>query len=147
MRPDRIIVGECRGSEALDMLQAMNTGHEGSLTTLHANSPADMVTRLATMVRFGVDLPIDVVELNIASAVDVVVQIARALTGERYIQEIAGLRYEKGDRACEAVTYYSRPSVVDKGVWIDEPQWIDEVCKKGDIFQKEVLAWQEKCFF
>lgn len=63
MRPDRIVVGECRGSEALDMLQAMNTGHDGSLTTLHANAPKEAISRLTTMVRYGVDLPVEVIEL------------------------------------------------------------------------------------
>ena len=81
MRPDRIVVGECRGAEALDMLQAMNTGHDGSLTTLHANSPSDVVSRLTTMVRYAADLPVDVVESNVASAFDAVVQTARSLDG------------------------------------------------------------------
>ena len=67
MRPDRIIVGECRGAETLEMLQAMNTGHDGSLTTLHANSPEDMIIRLVTMVRYGFDLPVEVIEENIAA--------------------------------------------------------------------------------
>ena len=67
MRPDRIVVGECRGAEAVDMLTAMNTGHDGSLTTLHANSPRDVLSRVVTMVRYGVDLPVDVIEANAAS--------------------------------------------------------------------------------
>ena len=81
MRPDRIVVGECRGAEAIDMLQAMNTGHDGSLTTLHANSPSDVVSRLTTMVRYAADLPVDVIESNVASAFDAVVQTARSLDG------------------------------------------------------------------
>src|SRR5437868_14183631 len=75
MRPDRIIVGECRGGEALDMLQAMNTGHDGSLTTLHANTPRDALSRLETMVLMsGMDLPLKVVRQQISSAVDLIVQ-------------------------------------------------------------------------
>ena len=77
MRPDRIIVGECRSDEAIDMLQAMNTGHDGSLTTLHANSPREAVDRLVTMVRYAVDLPLDAIEAQIGNAFDLVIQTAR----------------------------------------------------------------------
>ncbi len=90
MRPDRIVVGECRGAEALDMLQAMNTGHEGSLTTVHANSPRDALMRLETMALFsGAPLPISVVREQIARAVKVVVQIVRSKDGRRRVVEIA----------------------------------------------------------
>ena len=78
MRPDRIIVGECRGAEALDMLQAMTTGHDGSLTTLHAGSPREAMARLVTMVRYGMDLPTEVIEEQVVSALDVIVQHDRA---------------------------------------------------------------------
>jgi len=95
MRPDRIIVGECRGGEALDMLQAMNTGHDGSLTTLHANSPVEAVARLETMALMsGVDLPVDAIRKQIASSIHLVVQIARFADGSRRlraISEITGL--------------------------------------------------------
>ncbi len=90
MRPDRIVVGECRGGEALDMLQAMNTGHEGSLTTLHANSPRDALARLETLVLMaGMDLPITAIREQIASAVDVVVQQTRFACGSRKVTSIA----------------------------------------------------------
>jgi len=90
MRPDRIVVGECRGGEALDMLQAMNTGHEGSLTTVHANSPRDVIARLETMVLMaGMELPVAAIRDQIASAVHVVVQQARGADGVRRIVEIA----------------------------------------------------------
>ena len=90
MRPDRIVVGECRGGEALDMLQAMNTGHEGSLTTVHANSPRDAIARLETMVLMaGMDLPLGAIRDQIGSAIHVVVQQARAADGIRRIVEIA----------------------------------------------------------
>src|SRR5690606_26621837 len=89
MRPDRIIVGECRGGEALDMLQAMNTGHDGSLTTVHANSPRDVVARLEVMVLMaGVDIPVLAIREQIASAVDIVIQQARQSDGVRRITEI-----------------------------------------------------------
>ncbi len=95
MRPDRIIVGECRGGEALDMLQAMNTGHDGSLTTVHANSPRDVISRVETMVLMsGMDLPSRAIREQIASAVDVIVQISRMADGTRKvtsITEIVGL--------------------------------------------------------
>ena len=89
MRPDRIVVGECRGGEALDMLQAMNTGHDGSLTTLHANSPRDALARLETLVMMaGFDLPIQAIREQIASAVDIIVQIERTRDGSRKITRI-----------------------------------------------------------
>jgi pilus assembly protein CpaF len=95
MRPDRIIVGECRGGEALDMLQAMNTGHDGSLTTLHANSPRDCLNRLEVLVLMsGIDLPVTSIRSQISSAIDYVVQITRFPCGTRKvtsISEISGM--------------------------------------------------------
>lgn len=95
MRPDRIVVGEVRGGEALDMLQAMNTGHDGSLTTLHANSPRDALSRLETMAMMsGLDLPIKVIREQIASAVDLIVQVSRLKDGARKVTsvtEVAGM--------------------------------------------------------
>jgi len=95
MRPDRIIVGECRGGESLDMLQAMNTGHDGSLTTVHANSPRDVISRLETMVLMsGMDLPSRAIREQIASAVDIIVHESRMSDGSRkvtYITEVVGL--------------------------------------------------------
>jgi pilus assembly protein CpaF len=89
MRPDRIVVGECRGGEALDMLQAMNTGHDGSLTTAHANSPRDMLARLEVMVLMaGMDLPVTAIREQIASAVDIVVQQTRFACGTRKVTSI-----------------------------------------------------------
>lgn len=96
MRPDRIVVGECRGGEALDMLQAMNTGHEGSLTTIHANTPRDGLSRLEAMcLQTGVDLPVHVIREMIASAVNLIVQLSRFSDGSRkvtYITEMHGLK-------------------------------------------------------
>jgi pilus assembly protein CpaF len=90
MRPDRIVVGECRGGEALDMLQAMNTGHDGSLTTLHANTPRDAIARLETLVLMaGFDLPVRAIREQIAGAVDCIVQIARLKDGSRKVTSIA----------------------------------------------------------
>lgn len=98
MRPERIVVGECRGGEALDMLQAMNTGHDGSLTTLHANTPRDAVSRLEVMcLMSGVDLPTRAIREQIASAVDMIVQQQRLRDGSRkilYITEVQGMEGE-----------------------------------------------------
>ncbi|HLU19408.1 MAG TPA: ATPase, T2SS/T4P/T4SS family [Pusillimonas sp.] len=89
MRPDRIVVGECRGGEAFDMLAAMNTGHEGSLTTLHANSPRDALARLETMILMaGMDLPLAAVREHIAASIDLIVQQVRSSDGRRYIDAI-----------------------------------------------------------
>ena len=98
MRPDRIVVGECRGGEALDMLQAMNTGHDGSLTTLHANSPRDALSRLETMVLMaGMELPLKVIRQQIASAVDLVVHQSRLKNGPRKITAISEVAGMEGD--------------------------------------------------
>lgn len=98
MRPDRIVVGECRGGETLDMLQAMNTGHDGSLTTLHANSPRDALSRMETMVMMaGMDLPLKVVRQQISSAIDLIIQQTRLKDGSRKvtaITEVAGMEGE-----------------------------------------------------
>jgi pilus assembly protein CpaF len=95
MRPDRIIVGEVRGPETLDMLQAMNTGHEGSLTTIHANSPRDALSRVETLVlTAGVDLPLRAIREQIASAFDLLVQISRLVDGSRrvtHVSEVLGM--------------------------------------------------------
>jgi pilus assembly protein CpaF len=95
MRPDRIIIGEVRGDEAFDMLQAMNTGHEGSMTTIHANSPRDALSRLESMVAMtGANLPEKTIRQQIASAITIVVQIARLSDGTRkvtHVSEIVGM--------------------------------------------------------
>src|SRR6187431_2316243 len=99
MRPDRIIVGECRSGEALDMLQAMNTGHDGSMTTVHANSTDDVIKRLEVLVLMAVDLPVVSIHRQIASAIDVVVQITRLPGGRRkvsQISEVAGYDADRG---------------------------------------------------
>lgn len=98
MRPDRIVVGECRGGEALDMLQAMNTGHEGSMTTVHANSPRDSIHRLETMVLMaGMDLPLRAIREQISGAVDLIIQIARMRDGTRKVTEVTEVQGMEGD--------------------------------------------------
>jgi pilus assembly protein CpaF len=98
MRPDRLIVGEVRGAETVDMLQAMNTGHDGSLTTIHANSPRDALSRLETLVlTAGVDLPLRAIREQIASAFDLIVQVVRCVDGSRrvsHVTEVVGMESE-----------------------------------------------------
>ncbi len=98
MRPDRIVVGECRGGEALDMLQAMNTGHDGSLTTVHANTPRDAMTRIETLTMMaGYDLPIKAIREQMSSAVDLVIQIGRQRDGSRKISHITEVQGMEGE--------------------------------------------------
>jgi pilus assembly protein CpaF len=130
MRPDRIVVGEVRGAEALDMLQAMNTGHDGSLSTLHANSPRDGLARIETMVLMaGVDLPVRAIREQAASAIDLLVHISRMPDGSRRITKVCGIEgmegdvitladvfvYERGDDGSEVLRPTGlRPRVDDK---------------------------------
>jgi len=98
MRPDRIVVGECRGGEALDMLQAMNTGHDGSLTTIHANTPRDALSRLETLALMaGMDLPLRIVREQIASAVDLIIQVSRLRDGSRKVTQVTEVVGMEGD--------------------------------------------------
>jgi len=98
MRPDRIIVGEVRGDEVIDMLQAMNTGHDGSMTTLHANSPRDCLGRMENMIGMsGIDLPLKAVRTNIASAVNLIVQVSRMSDGKRRMTAISEVVGMEGD--------------------------------------------------
>lgn len=141
MRPDRIVVGECRGAEAFDMLTAMNTGHEGSLTTLHANSPRDALGRLESMILMaGLDLPLSAVREQIAASVELVVQQARLADGRRVVTsivEVAGMesgriqlqelfRFDRaaGFSGCGALPSFSQ-GWADDGVSMD-PVWFTE---------------------
>jgi pilus assembly protein CpaF len=115
MRPDRIIVGECRSGEALDMLQAMNTGHDGSMSTGHANSPRDMLSRLETMVLMaGVDLPVRAIREQIASAVDLIVHQSRLKDGTRKITNITEVQGMEGDViVMQDVFVFEQTGVID----------------------------------
>jgi pilus assembly protein CpaF len=112
MRPDRIVVGECRGAEALDMLQAMNTGHDGSMTTAHANTPEDMMLRLETMVLTGSNMPTGAIREQIVSALDLVVQLTRFPDGTRcvtHVSEVAGIDEDRGTIVVEDIFLYLPP--------------------------------------
>ena len=115
MRPDRIIVGECRGGEALDMLQAMNTGHDGSLTTVHANSPRDVISRLETMVLMsGMELPSRAIREQIASAVDVIIHESRLSDGSRKVVAISEVTGLEGQNVVMQDIFTFRQSGVDE---------------------------------
>src|SRR4029078_12716489 len=117
MRPDRIVVGEVRGGEAIDMLQAMNTGHDGSLTTVHASSPADALRRIETMVLMsGVDLPLRAVREQIASAINIVLQVARMSDGSRRVTSRSeNTRMGRERSAMQEIFQYERTGVDSQG--------------------------------
>ena len=136
MRPDRIIVGECRGGEALDMLQAMNTGHDGSLTTVHANSPRDVISRLETMVLMsGMELPQRAIREQIASAVDIIIHESRLSDGTRRVMAITEVVGLEGEQVVmQDIFSFSQTGIGPDGRIIGEmkptgaiPTWIDSV--------------------
>jgi pilus assembly protein CpaF len=117
MRPDRIIVGEVRGPEAVDMLQAMNTGHDGSLTTLHANSPRDALSRLETMISMAsLSLPEKAMRQQIASAIDVVIQVTRYSDGSRRLSSISEIVGMEGEViTMQEIFTYERQGINEDG--------------------------------
>ena len=132
MRPDRIIVGECRGEETLEMLQACNTGHDGSLTTAHANSPEDMLARLETMVLMGMELPVDAIRRQIAGGIDFFVQVSRMRDRSRKlvaINEVAGM--ENGQ--VKLVPIYKYVLEGGRGTWkkVNEISHTDKLAMAG----------------
>jgi pilus assembly protein CpaF len=142
MRPDRIVVGECRGAEALDMLQAMNTGHDGSLTTLHANSPRDAIMRLENMVLMtGFELPTTAIREQISSAVDLIIQQTRMLDGSRKIVQISEITGREGDVVLMQDIFVYEQTGIDEfgklqGRFVatgNIPRFIENLRKKGDL--------------
>ncbi len=115
MRPDRLIIGEVRGSEAIDMLQALNTGHDGSLSTGHANSSKDMLIRLETMVLMGMELPLAAVRRQIASGVDIIVHLGRLRDRSRRVLEIVEIIGFENDEIVTAPLYQFQESGEEKG--------------------------------
>jgi pilus assembly protein CpaF len=110
MRPDRIVVGECRGPETVDMLQAMNTGHDGSMTTIHANNPRESISRIETLVlTAGVDLPLRAIREQVAGAVDLIVQVSRLVDGSRRITHITEVGKMEGDLITLQDIFVARP--------------------------------------
>ncbi len=133
MRPTRIIVGEVRGSEALDMIQAMNTGHDGSLSTGHANSSRDMLSRLETMVLMGMDLPLQAIRRQIASGVDLIVHLGRLRDGSRRVLEIVELDgIREGEIAIHVLFSFEEEGETEAG----------QVC--GSLKKRDELRHEEK---
>ncbi len=136
MRPDRIIVGEIRGAEAIDMLQAMNTGHDGSLSTGHANSPGDMLSRLETMVLMGMDLPLAAIRRQIASGVDLIVHLGRLRDGSRKVQEIVELNgMEEGEIGLRTLYAFEEEPGQEKAARVK-----GQLVKKADLLHTDKLV-------
>jgi len=116
MRPDRIIVGEVRGSETIDMLQAMNTGHEGSLSTVHANSPRDALRRVETMVLLGgTELPLRAVREQVANSIDVIIHLVRDALGRRFVSRITEVVGMEGDMISTADLFTRQTTALTVG--------------------------------
>jgi pilus assembly protein CpaF len=140
MRPERIVVGECRGGEALDMLQAMNTGHDGSMTTLHANNPRDAIRRMETMVMMaGYDLPQKAIREQVASAVNVIIQASRLSCGSRRVMNITEIVGMEGDQILlQDIFAYQQRGIDEEGKAIGKlefqgvrPKFLDTLVSRG----------------
>ena len=143
MRPDRIIVGEVRGEECIDMLQAMNTGHDGSLTTLHAGTAKEAILRLVLMARFGMDLPADIIEEQIASALDLIVMAQRLPDGRRYVTSISELFWQQDRTICikECISF----DVFTRQWHLNHvPSFITAAEKERRLSQEEVERWEKQ---
>lgn len=145
MRPDRIVVGECRGGEALDMLQAMNTGHDGSMTTGHANSPLEMVQRLQVMVmEAGGAMPIAAIRQQIASAVDLIIQIQRQRDRVRritHVSEVVGYDYDRDEVIIEDIfSMANREGFPELRFTGYLPTFIDQMLRQGDILLEDLFG-------
>lgn len=149
MRPDRIVVGECRGGEAIDMLQAMNTGHEGSLTTVHANSTYDVLARLETMCTMaGLEIPATVIRKMIASAVDIIISVGRLGDGSRKVVEVSEvLGLTDGEIQLQSLFRYERDYVSSEGDILGElrvlgnfPSFLNKVVKSERDELEEIFV-------
>ncbi len=144
MRPDRIVVGEVRGAEAVDMLTAMCTGHDGSMTSLHAGSAREAISRLTLMTRFGMDLPTNVIERQIASALDLVVMSRRMADGSRYLSSLTLV--EESDtggvtlRECVSFDETTRSWTL-----VEEPAFVKQGVREGILNEGEVELWRKSC--
>jgi pilus assembly protein CpaF len=158
MRPDRIIVGEVRGAETLDMLQAMNTGHEGSLTTIHANSPRDALSRLETLVlTAGVDLPLRAIREQISSAFDLLVQITRLVDGSRRITHVTEVLRMEADVITLQDVFVAKPPDEDSASFGSrvrlltglqctglKPQFLDKLAAQGVGLHSDFFAVEDE---
>ncbi|MBT3194830.1 MAG: CpaF family protein, partial [Verrucomicrobia bacterium] len=148
MRPDRIVVGECRGGEALDMLQAMNTGHDGSLTTVHANAPRDVISRLETMVLMsGMDLPVRAIREQIASAVDMIAHESRLSDGSRKITKITEVMGLEGDQVVMQDIFEFKQTGVDEDGKVEGtfaatgsvPTFLEDIAARGLTMDRSIF--------
>ena len=140
MRPDRIIVGEVRGPETVDMLQAMNTGHEGSLTTIHANSPRDALARLEVLVlTAGVDLPLRAIREQIASAFDVVIQISRFVDGSRVVTHVTEVLRMESDVITIQDLFLAKPGTGAARPTGIRPHFADKLAASGVTLAADVF--------
>ena len=156
MRPDRIVVGECRGPETVDMLQAMNTGHDGSMTTIHANNPREAMSRIETLVlTAGVDLPLRAIREQIAGAVDIIVQVSRLVDGSRRITHITEVGKMEGDLVTLQDIFIAKPDEegAQKGGTTKllgalqmtgiKPQFLDKLAQNGVTIPVSFFAGEE----
>ena len=148
MRPDRIVVGECRGGEALDMLQAMNTGHDGSLTTVHANAPRDVISRLETMVLMsGMELPVRAIREQIASAVDMIAHESRLSDGSRKITKITEVLGLEGDKVVMQDIFEFKQTGVDADGKVEGtftatgsvPTFLEDIAARGLTIDRTIF--------
>jgi pilus assembly protein CpaF len=149
MRPDRIVVGECRGGEAIDMLQAMNTGHDGSMTTTHANSPREALSRLETLcLMSGIDLPVRAIRSQISTSVDLIVQQTRFADGSRRITSVTEVTEldEDGEIECFEIFNFHQTGTDSDGKVVGEfratgyvPSFIDQFIAKGYVADGDYL--------
>jgi len=153
MRPDRIIVGEVRGGEALDMLQAMNTGHDGSISTIHANSPRDALARLETMVLMaGYDLPARAIREQMSSALDVMIQVARLSDGTRKIVKVSEVTGMEGDvLVMQDIFVYEKQGLTDEGKVKGQfratgvrPKFLDVIHTAGIHLESDIFAYRKQ---
>lgn len=155
MRPDRLVVGEVRGAETLDMLQAMNTGHDGSLTTIHANSPRDALSRVETLVlTAGVDLPLRAIREQVASAFDLLIQVTRLVDGSRRITHVTEILGMESDVITLQDLFVVRPSEDDDAALLGpleptglKPQFISKLASNGVVLPPELIQRDEDAVF
>lgn len=144
MRPDRIVVGEVRGAECIDMLQAMNTGHDGSLTTLHAGTAEETVVRLTLLARYGINLPSELIEEQIAMALDGIVMSERRADGRRFVSSFSGVRrgHEGG---VQLERYISFDTAEERWTIEREPPFVEQAVRERRLPAEEVEAWRSQC--
>lgn len=141
MRPDRIVVGEVRGEECIDMLQAMNTGHDGSLTTLHAGTAREAVSRLVLMARFGMDLPAALIEEQVATALDLIVMSRRMPDGSRVVSSTCEVgRDEAGGVALRELVSFD--SATRSWRLVEVPRFVERAVREGLLDEGEVVEWR-----